>query len=171
MGIACHRQFTHVMLSPLLQICDTDNDGLLNDQELNAFQRRCFNAPLNPQVNVALVFAWALSKLTWWLFQLTELCWWHGTTGKTLLVCMCKVCTAKHSIVSDTTNAESMVAPPGHLGGLLHVISPQWMWLSFVCRFAHLDHVIANETTDDSDKEKQIIRLSHCQYSPAEVFL
>lgn len=33
-----------------MQICDADNDGLLNDQELNAFQRRCFNAPLNPQV-------------------------------------------------------------------------------------------------------------------------
>ncbi|XP_076053161.1 mitochondrial Rho GTPase isoform X2 [Oratosquilla oratoria] len=33
----------------IFKICDTDNDGLLNDQELNAFQRRCFNAPLNPQ--------------------------------------------------------------------------------------------------------------------------
>ena len=43
-----HRNIT---LIPLLQICDLDNDGLLNDQELNAFQRRCFNAPLNPQVN------------------------------------------------------------------------------------------------------------------------
>ncbi|KAG0710818.1 Mitochondrial Rho GTPase [Chionoecetes opilio] len=33
----------------IFKICDTDNDGLLNDEELNAFQRRCFNAPLNPQ--------------------------------------------------------------------------------------------------------------------------
>ncbi|XP_045623490.1 mitochondrial Rho GTPase 1 isoform X4 [Procambarus clarkii] len=33
----------------IFKICDTDNDGLLNDQELNTFQRRCFNAPLNPQ--------------------------------------------------------------------------------------------------------------------------
>ncbi|CAG2065301.1 unnamed protein product, partial [Timema podura] len=31
-------------------ICDVDNDDLLNDTELNAFQRRCFNAPLQPQV-------------------------------------------------------------------------------------------------------------------------
>ncbi|CAL4122551.1 unnamed protein product [Meganyctiphanes norvegica] len=33
----------------IFKICDLDNDGLLNDQELNTFQRRCFNAPLNPQ--------------------------------------------------------------------------------------------------------------------------
>ncbi|XP_066966976.1 mitochondrial Rho GTPase isoform X2 [Macrobrachium rosenbergii] len=33
----------------IFKICDMDNDGLLNDQELNTFQRRCFNAPLNPQ--------------------------------------------------------------------------------------------------------------------------
>ena len=26
-----------------------DNDGLLSDTELNTFQRRCFNAPLQPQ--------------------------------------------------------------------------------------------------------------------------
>lgn len=26
-----------------------DNDGLLNDTELNEFQRRCFNGPLQPQ--------------------------------------------------------------------------------------------------------------------------
>ena len=34
---------------PLPQICDMDNDGLLSDGELNTFQRRCFNAPLQPQ--------------------------------------------------------------------------------------------------------------------------
>ncbi|XP_068248108.1 mitochondrial Rho GTPase isoform X1 [Palaemon carinicauda] len=33
----------------IFKVCDMDNDGLLNDQELNTFQRRCFNAPLNPQ--------------------------------------------------------------------------------------------------------------------------
>lgn len=33
-----------------LQICDLDNDGLLSDTELNVFQKRCFNAPLQPQV-------------------------------------------------------------------------------------------------------------------------
>ena len=27
-----------------------DNDGLLSDVELNIFQRRCFNAPLQPQI-------------------------------------------------------------------------------------------------------------------------
>lgn len=31
-------------------MCDIDGDGLLNDFELNHFQRRCFNAPLQPQV-------------------------------------------------------------------------------------------------------------------------
>lgn len=31
-------------------MCDIDGDGLLNDYELNHFQRRCFNAPLQPQV-------------------------------------------------------------------------------------------------------------------------
>lgn len=33
-----------------IQICDLDNDGLLNDMELNAFQQWCFNTPLQPQV-------------------------------------------------------------------------------------------------------------------------
>lgn len=33
-----------------MQICDIDNDGLLNDMELNAFQQWCFNTPLQPQV-------------------------------------------------------------------------------------------------------------------------
>ncbi|PSN36602.1 Mitochondrial Rho GTPase [Blattella germanica] len=31
-------------------VCDIDNDGLLNDIELNNFQRRCFDAPLQPRV-------------------------------------------------------------------------------------------------------------------------
>jgi len=30
-------------------LCDLDNDGILNDHELNTFQRRCFNSPLQPQ--------------------------------------------------------------------------------------------------------------------------
>lgn len=34
----------------IFKICDIDGDGLLNDFELNHFQRRCFNAPLQPQV-------------------------------------------------------------------------------------------------------------------------
>lgn len=34
----------------VFKICDIDGDGLLNDFELNHFQRRCFNAPLQPQV-------------------------------------------------------------------------------------------------------------------------
>lgn len=34
----------------IFKICDIDGDGLLNDYELNHFQRRCFNAPLQPQV-------------------------------------------------------------------------------------------------------------------------
>lgn len=34
----------------IFKVCDLDNDGLLNDAELNAFQRRCFNAPLQQQV-------------------------------------------------------------------------------------------------------------------------
>ena len=32
-----------------LQICDIDNDALLNDVEVNQFQQKCFNAPLHPQ--------------------------------------------------------------------------------------------------------------------------
>ncbi|XP_071964216.1 mitochondrial Rho GTPase 1-A-like isoform X1 [Antedon mediterranea] len=36
-------------LSRIFTICDLDNDGVLNDYELNLFQRRCFNAPLQPQ--------------------------------------------------------------------------------------------------------------------------
>lgn len=34
----------------IFKICDIDSDGLLNDIELNNFQSRCFNAPLQPQV-------------------------------------------------------------------------------------------------------------------------
>jgi Ras family protein T1 len=31
-------------------VCDTDNDGLLNDVELNNFQTYCFDVPLQPNV-------------------------------------------------------------------------------------------------------------------------
>lgn len=37
-------------LQRIFKICDVDNDGLLNDIELNAFQQWCFNTPLQPQV-------------------------------------------------------------------------------------------------------------------------
>ncbi|XP_018316017.1 mitochondrial Rho GTPase isoform X2 [Mycetomoellerius zeteki] len=37
-------------LQRIFKICDVDNDGLLNDMELNAFQQWCFNTPLQPQV-------------------------------------------------------------------------------------------------------------------------
>ncbi|XP_034949325.1 mitochondrial Rho GTPase isoform X1 [Chelonus insularis] len=37
-------------LQRIFKICDFDNDGLLNDMELNAFQQSCFNTPLQPQV-------------------------------------------------------------------------------------------------------------------------
>lgn len=33
----------------IFKICDIDGDGLLNDYELNHFQRRCFNMPLQTQ--------------------------------------------------------------------------------------------------------------------------
>lgn len=33
----------------MFQICDLDDDGLLNDIELNYFQKRCFGAPLRPE--------------------------------------------------------------------------------------------------------------------------
>nr|XP_002736480.1 PREDICTED: mitochondrial Rho GTPase 1-A isoform X1 [Saccoglossus kowalevskii] len=36
-------------LSRIFAICDLDNDGVLNDQELNLFQKRCFNVPLQQQ--------------------------------------------------------------------------------------------------------------------------
>ncbi|XP_055379387.1 mitochondrial Rho GTPase isoform X2 [Condylostylus longicornis] len=34
----------------IFRICDIDGDNLLNDYELNLFQRRCFNTPLQPQI-------------------------------------------------------------------------------------------------------------------------
>ncbi|KAI7856736.1 EF hand associated-domain-containing protein [Circinella umbellata] len=33
-------------LSRIFKLCDTDKDGILNDKELNEFQRKCFNTPL-----------------------------------------------------------------------------------------------------------------------------
>ncbi|XP_064631820.1 mitochondrial Rho GTPase 1-like isoform X2 [Lineus longissimus] len=36
-------------LSRIFKICDLDNDGILSDKEINQFQRRCFNAPLQNQ--------------------------------------------------------------------------------------------------------------------------
>ncbi|KRG00068.1 uncharacterized protein Dwil_GK13082, isoform B [Drosophila willistoni] len=37
-------------LKRIFQICDIDGDNRLNDYELNLFQRRCFNTPLQPQI-------------------------------------------------------------------------------------------------------------------------
>uniref|UniRef100_A0A336LJI5 Mitochondrial Rho GTPase n=1 Tax=Culicoides sonorensis TaxID=179676 RepID=A0A336LJI5_CULSO len=37
-------------LTKIFKIIDLDGDGLLNDYELNHFQRRCFNLPLQPQI-------------------------------------------------------------------------------------------------------------------------
>ncbi|XP_043517334.1 mitochondrial Rho GTPase isoform X1 [Frieseomelitta varia] len=39
-----------IALQRIFKICDLDNDGLLDDTELNAFQQWCFNTPLQPQV-------------------------------------------------------------------------------------------------------------------------
>lgn len=36
-------------LTRIFMVCDLDNDGLLNDFELNAFQKRCFDMPLRPE--------------------------------------------------------------------------------------------------------------------------
>ncbi|CAJ0760402.1 11353_t:CDS:10 [Entrophospora sp. SA101] len=36
-------------LKRIFSLCDTDKDGTLNDNELNEFQRKCFNAPLKQQ--------------------------------------------------------------------------------------------------------------------------
>jgi Ras family protein T1 len=36
-------------LTRIFKLCDLDNDGVLNDHELNKFQRRCFDTPLQPQ--------------------------------------------------------------------------------------------------------------------------
>lgn len=41
----CKKAFVRIF-----KVCDIDGDGLLNDYELNHFQRRCFNTPLQPQV-------------------------------------------------------------------------------------------------------------------------
>uniref|UniRef100_A0A673CZQ0 Mitochondrial Rho GTPase 1-A-like n=1 Tax=Sphaeramia orbicularis TaxID=375764 RepID=A0A673CZQ0_9TELE len=36
-------------LTRIFKVSDLDNDGILNDNELNFFQRTCFNSPLEPQ--------------------------------------------------------------------------------------------------------------------------
>ncbi|XP_046681106.1 mitochondrial Rho GTPase isoform X2 [Homalodisca vitripennis] len=36
-------------LTRIFKVCDMDNDGLLNDAELNSFQKRCFDTPLRPE--------------------------------------------------------------------------------------------------------------------------
>ncbi|KNE70213.1 small GTP-binding protein domain [Allomyces macrogynus ATCC 38327] len=36
-------------LERIFKLCDSDKDGALNDDELNEFQRKCFNAPLQQQ--------------------------------------------------------------------------------------------------------------------------
>ena len=36
-------------MTRIFRLCDLDNDGVLNDHELNRFQRRCFDTPLQPQ--------------------------------------------------------------------------------------------------------------------------
>ncbi|KAI7869486.1 EF hand associated-domain-containing protein [Spinellus fusiger] len=36
-------------LKRIFKLCDTDKDSILNDDELNEFQRKCFNAPLQQQ--------------------------------------------------------------------------------------------------------------------------
>ncbi|CAD6884950.1 unnamed protein product [Tilletia laevis] len=36
-------------LRRIFLLCDNDQDGVLNDRELDNFQRRCFDAPLHPQ--------------------------------------------------------------------------------------------------------------------------
>jgi len=36
-------------LKRIFKLCDTDKDGILNDEELNEFQRKCFNSPLQQQ--------------------------------------------------------------------------------------------------------------------------
>ncbi|XP_030637130.1 mitochondrial Rho GTPase 1b isoform X1 [Chanos chanos] len=41
---ACVRALTRIF-----KVSDLDNDGILNDNELNFFQRTCFNTPLAPQ--------------------------------------------------------------------------------------------------------------------------
>ncbi|KAK0561442.1 ERMES complex Ca(2+)-binding regulatory GTPase gem1 [Tilletia horrida] len=36
-------------LKRIFMLCDNDQDGVLNDRELNNFQKRCFDAPLHPR--------------------------------------------------------------------------------------------------------------------------
>ncbi|XP_069122733.1 mitochondrial Rho GTPase 1-A-like isoform X2 [Argopecten irradians] len=36
-------------LTRIFKICDLDNDSILKDDEVHLFQRKCFNAPLQPQ--------------------------------------------------------------------------------------------------------------------------
>ncbi|OZJ02947.1 hypothetical protein BZG36_04568, partial [Bifiguratus adelaidae] len=36
-------------LRRIFKLCDNDKDNVLNDEELNDFQRKCFNVPLHPQ--------------------------------------------------------------------------------------------------------------------------
>ncbi|XP_044036347.1 mitochondrial Rho GTPase 1-A-like [Siniperca chuatsi] len=36
-------------LTRIFKVSNLDNDGILNDNELNFFQRTCFNTPLAPQ--------------------------------------------------------------------------------------------------------------------------
>ena len=36
-------------LTRIFKICDDNNDGILSDDELNAFQSKCFGSPLQPQ--------------------------------------------------------------------------------------------------------------------------
>ncbi|KAJ1847353.1 ERMES complex Ca(2+)-binding regulatory GTPase gem1, partial [Coemansia sp. RSA 2708] len=36
-------------LARIFRLCDSDGDGILNDAELNEFQRKCFNTPLQQQ--------------------------------------------------------------------------------------------------------------------------
>jgi len=36
-------------LQRIFNLCDLDKDGILDDSELNEFQRKCFNAPLQHQ--------------------------------------------------------------------------------------------------------------------------
>ena len=36
-------------LTRIFKLCDEDNDGVLNDSELNRFQKQCFNSPLQSQ--------------------------------------------------------------------------------------------------------------------------
>ncbi len=41
-------------LKRIFLLSDLDQDGLLNDEELNKFQVECFNVPLQPQEITAL---------------------------------------------------------------------------------------------------------------------